>query len=98
MRDNYFEENRRMLVRHQADATTRAYIDQAAGMPGGRRASQERLTRFYALRYGRAASLAWRGFGRRLPRAKPTAGLPRRRGAPNGRQNIHLTRQVDTRF
>ena len=63
MRDNYFEENRRMLVRHQADATTR-HIDQASGMPGGRRASQERLTRFDALRYGRTASLAWRGAAR----------------------------------
>ena len=34
MRDNYFEENRRMLVRHQADATTRGLSrdrgDQAA--------------------------------------------------------------------
>jgi hypothetical protein len=61
MRDNYFEENRRMLVRQQADATTRAYIDQASGMPGGRRASQERLRYLESGVPGMA--LAWRGFG-----------------------------------
>ena len=74
-----------MLVRHQADATTQAYIDQASGMPGGRRASQERLTRFDALN-GRTASLAWRGSARPddPSRAEPTAGLAPRRGAPTG--------------
>jgi hypothetical protein len=76
MRDNYFEENRRALVRHQADTPTRAYIDQASGMAGGRRASQERLRYLESGVPGMA--LAWRGFGRprRPPRGAPTAGLP----------------------
>ena len=75
MRDNYFEENRRMLVRHQADATTRAYIDQASGMPGGRRASQERLTRFDALRTGEQRP--WRGGGAARPDAYLGPSRPR---------------------
>ena len=86
-----------MLVRHQADATTQAHIGQASGMPGGRRASQERLTRFDALRYLESGVPGMEGV--RPPDAPDEAGAPRSarpRDGADGRQSFHLTRLVYT--
>ena len=96
MRDNYFEENRRMLVRHQADATTQpgvGYAWRSPSVPGTShpfRCSQVRENGVPGVEGVRPAPTPTSG--------RADRGSPASSGRADGRQNIHLTRRVYTRY
>ena len=84
MRDNYFEENRRMLVRHQADATTQPGVEVCLAV-----AERPRNVSPVSILSGTGERRPWRGGVRPAP--TPTSGRadrgpPASLGRADGRQ------------